>query len=64
MAKFGAKFGKVLAISLAAAGFAASAGIANATGYIRIGDECFFNAGGSYPVLIQIPCPDEVSENP
>lgn len=41
-----AKLGKVLAISLVAAGFVASSGIANATGYIRIGDKCFSNIGG------------------
>lgn len=59
-----AKLGRVVAISIAVAGFAASSGVANATGYIRVGDKCFSNLGGNYPVLIQIPCPDEVSENP
>ena len=43
---------------------AALPGIANATGYIRIGDKCYYNTGGAYGTLIPFPCPDEVSENP
>lgn len=35
------------------------------TGYIRIGDRCYINIGGTgYPYLIPFPCPREVSENP
>ena len=46
---------------------AAAPGTANATGYIRIGDKCYQNMGvgpSGYPVLVSIPCPQEVSENP
>lgn len=35
--------------------------VANATGYIRVGDECFLVID---KIPIQIPCPREVSENP
>ncbi|MFN3515625.1 MAG: hypothetical protein ACK4YM_00500 [Novosphingobium sp.] len=47
--------------------------VANATGYVRIGDKCYIDIGApgsnapapnvGYPVLVQVACPDEVSEN-
>lgn len=50
---------------VSAAGMAAALpGVANATGYIRIGDECFILIQDQAPYLLQIACPNEVSENP
>lgn len=38
--------------------------VANATGYIRVGDKCFVNTGIEWPNWVQVACPREVSENP
>ena len=43
---------------------AAASGTANATGYIRVGDKCYINIGNTTALFVQIPCPNEVSENP
>lgn len=51
---------KVLAAGAALTMLGAVPGVANATGYIRIGDKCYIQMG----VLVEIPCPREVSENP
>ncbi len=34
--------------------------------FIRVGDRCYINIGmvGGYPILLQIVCPNNVSENP
>lgn len=56
---------KALAATVSVLMIMAVPGTAHATGYIRIGDECFVNMGTSqYPALVQIACPREVSENP
>ena len=35
-------------------------------GYIRIGDRCYLNSSmlGGWPLLINVPCPNDLSENP
>lgn len=49
------------------ASFAALPAVANAEeAYIRIGDRCYVSIGmvGGYPILLQIVCPKNLSENP
>lgn len=52
----------IVAVGASIMMLAAVPGIANATGYIRVGDKCYINIGGG--VLIPFACPNEVSENP
>ena len=49
------------------ASFAAYPSVANAEeAYIHIGDRCYVSIGmvGGYPILLQIVCPNNLSENP
>lgn len=55
---------KILIATVPLLVFIAVPGTANATGYVRVGDDCYFNVGAQHPVWVQMPCPDEVSENP
>ena len=52
---------KIVAVSAALVMLVGVPTAANATGYIRIGDKCYHDIGG---ILVQFPCPREVSENP